>query len=426
MAEVERGLERFEGDMKVEKIDSIIKETADLTLLQTFKKREIKKKGITEPKWMNWDIKAGIKKRKEYNRKKRRGNNENREIFERLYWEQKREVKELIYQSKKTYEEELAKEIKEDRDSAKKIWKTINRLKGYERNEKEIGLYDEDGVLVDATREAEEMLKYWETIYRMGNNEIEEEWNEQEKERYCEEMNRQRRETRKVKISYEDTKMYDRFPECLFGNMQDRLVRRVGRRIEVRELGGRREEEISVNMIEHYDALNGTIVQRNRGSPMGEIVFTEEELKKVISGVKERKQPGPDKLKGEIYKALMKSDVFIHALAQAFNKVMEEGRVPESWKTSRTVMLPKVKKPTAGQHRPIALTNTGYKLFMSAVKSRLVEHLEENGRDGEYQAGFTKQRRLEENLFILRYCVEESFSRGEQLIVVAVDFAKSV
>ena len=44
----------------------------------------------------------------------------------------------MIYQSKKTYEEELAKEIKEDRDSAKKIWKTINRLKGYERNEKEI------------------------------------------------------------------------------------------------------------------------------------------------------------------------------------------------------------------------------------------------------------------------------------------------
>ena len=88
-------------------------------------------------------------------------------------------------------------------------------------------------------------------------------------------------------------------------------------------------------------------------------------------------------------------------------------------------MLPKVRKPTAGQHRPIALTNTVYKLFMTAVKGRLVEHLEENGRHGEYQAGFTKQRRLEENSFILRYCVEESFSRGEQLIVVAVDFAKA-
>ena len=181
--------------------------------------------------------------------------------------------------------------------------------------------------MVEATREAEEMLKYWETIYKMGNNGIEEEWNEQERERYCEEMNRQRGETRKVKISYEDTKMYDRFPECLFGNMQDRLVRKVGRRIEVRELGVRREEEINVNMIEHYDALNGTIAQGNRGSPMGEIVFAEEELKKIIGEVKEGKQPGPDKLKGEIYKALMGSDIFMHALVQAFNKVMEEGRV---------------------------------------------------------------------------------------------------
>ena len=34
------------------------------------------------------------------------------EFIERLYWEQKREVKELIYQSKKTYEEKLTREIK--------------------------------------------------------------------------------------------------------------------------------------------------------------------------------------------------------------------------------------------------------------------------------------------------------------------------
>ena len=70
---------------------------------------------------MNWHIKAGIKKRKEYSRKMSRGNNENRGIFERLYWEQKTEVKKLISRTKKTYEEELIRKIKEDRDSAKKI-----------------------------------------------------------------------------------------------------------------------------------------------------------------------------------------------------------------------------------------------------------------------------------------------------------------
>ena len=42
----------------------------------------------------------------------------------------------------------------------------------------------------------------------------------------------------------------------------------------------------------------------------------------------------------------------------------------------KTVMIPKTGKPTAKDHRPIALINVGYKIFMGLVKSKLVEHLE--------------------------------------------------
>ena len=68
-------------------------------------------------------------------------------------------------------------------------------------------------------------------------------------------------------------------------------------------------------------------------------------------------------------------------------------------------------KPTAKDHRPIALTNVGYKIFMGLVKSKLVEHLERNRLISDYQAGFTGGRRLEENLFIVRYCIEPRLSR---------------
>lgn len=88
-------------------------------------------------------------------------------------------------------------------------------------------------------------------------------------------------------------------------------------------------------------------------------------------------------------------------------------------------MLPKVNKPQAKQHRPIALTNVGYKIFMSFIKDKIINHLRNNKLIEELQAGFTPGRRIEDNLFILRYIIEKSFSQGKQLYVIAIDFAKA-
>ena len=112
-------------------------------------------------------------------------------------------------------------------------------------------------------------------------------------------------------------------------------------------------------------------------------------------------------------------------MTQAYTAVLNEGTIPEGWKESKTVMIPKTGKPTAREHRPIALTNVGYKIFMTLVKSKLGEHLERNRLISDYQAGFTGGRRLEENLFIVRYCIEETFRFGKRLIVVAIDFEKA-
>ena len=57
-------------------------------------------------------------------------------------------------------------------------------------------------------------------------------------------------------------------------------------------------------------------------------------------------------------------------------------------------MIPKRNKPRAREHRPIALTNVGYKLFMGLMKNKLVEHLDRDGLISDYQPGFTGGRRL--------------------------------
>ena len=52
-------------------------------------------------------------------------------------------------------------------------------------------------------------------------------------------------------------------------------------------------------------------------------------------------------------------------------------------------MILKTGKQTAKDHRPIALANVGYKIFMGSVKSKL-----QNGLISDFQAGFTGGRRL--------------------------------
>ena len=64
-------------------------------------------------------------------------------------------------------------------------------------------------------------------------------------------------------------------------------------------------------------------------------------------------------------------------------------------------MLPKVKKPQVKEHRPIALTNAGYKLFMSVLKRKMVKQELNDIRVKNMQAGFMEGRRMSENLFLL-------------------------
>ena len=97
----------------------------------------------------------------------------------------------------------------------------------------------------------------------------------------------------------------------------------------------------------------------------------------------------------------------------------------EEWKCSNTSMIAKVARPKAREHRPVALTNAGYKLFMGVLKERMVVQVMSDVRVGHLQLGFTSGRRLEENLFILEYCVEESYRMKKKLVALAIDFRKA-
>ena len=132
--------------------------------------------------------------------------------------------------------------------------------------------------------------------------------------------------------------------------------------------------------------------------------------------VKSGKQHGTDKIRGEIYKWMSSSEVCMEKIMMAMNKVIEKGIVPKGWKISRTVTVPKTKKPEPKDHRPISLTNVGHKIFMSLVKDKIVEHIRQVEEESELNSGFTGGRRLEDNLFILRYCIKGHYTRGKTYV----------
>ena len=55
--------------------------------------------------------------------------------------------------------------------------------------------------------------------------------------------------------------------------------------------------------------------------------------------------------------------------------MVEMGEVPENWKTSRTVLIPKKSKLLVEDFRPVALTNDYYKLAMSFRKERIYDYM---------------------------------------------------
>ena len=83
--------------------------------------------------------------------------------------------------------------------------------------------------------------------------------------------------------------------------------------------------------------------------------------------------------------------------------------MPLGWTSSKTILVPKIIKPTVKQLRPIALMNSSYKVFMGIIKTKIENHIKEIGKVNEMQSSFTKKRRVTDNLFILTYCIEEGF-----------------
>ena len=61
----------------------------------------------------------------------------------------------------------------------------------------------------------------------------------------------------------------------------------------------------------------------------------------------------------------------------------------------------------------------------NSVSTGIMALISDIGQDSEVQAGFTKNRCIADNLFVLDYCVKESYKIRKPLFLISIDFAKA-
>ena len=111
-------------------------------------------------------------------------------------------------------------EIREAKDSGIKIWTMINKLRGIEKTQKEIPLYSEDGKCIDEDQLPRKMMKYWEGIYRKGENNMMSELEGEKRGRYEQEWGHQMEMGGNMVTEYDNMRVYKKIPDHVMRDLK--------------------------------------------------------------------------------------------------------------------------------------------------------------------------------------------------------------
>ena len=109
-------------------------------------------------------------------------------------------------------------------------------------------------------------------------------------------------------------------------------------------------------------------------SVLNQVVFEPHKVRKKIDKLRQGSAPGPDGITTTFLKLC--ADVLSTALAILFNKSMQEGVVPQDWRSANvTPIFKKGVKGNPGNYRPVSLTSIVCKIMESCIRDELVDHL---------------------------------------------------
>ena len=144
-----------------------------------------------------------------------------------------------------------------------------------------------------------------------------------------------------------------------------------------------------------------------------------DDVQLAVAKLKNRKSPGPDEITNEMLK--YGGETLCAELALLFNKILENGEVPESWKHSFTIpIFKKGDRKVCDNYRGITLLSAALKLFTKILS----EAIADTGIEEEQQ-GFRRNRSTIDAIFIVRQIVEKAIEFNKPAFLCFVDLTKA-
>jgi hypothetical protein len=132
--------------------------------------------------------------------------------------------------------------------------------------------------------------------------------------------------------------------------------------------------------------------------------FTKREVKEMTLRMKNNKASGWDGIPAEFWKVLCNGEQGTGILTNMFNKIKNRKQFPLEWKTAiiHPIYKGRGDRGKPGNYRRISLLSACSKIFSGILARKLRDWLINHKRLSKFQAGFTKDNRTMDNIFVIK------------------------